>query len=324
MCGRGKRRPRELWRPWWLRNVLKLKTRFLDLASFRFANDASLGMTERISWKTFLADAGSYLACDLGITMRKIFASVLFVLALNVLVMAQDSAPADKSHDMSGMDMSGHDMSSMGGEAHAMHSMEDRHMDMGPHMKMTVLRPVKAGDQEKAGQVVVAARRAAEKYKDYKVALTDGFKIFFPNVPQKQYHFTNYQNAYQAVFKFDPDKPTSLLYEKHGNDYKLVGVMYTARKTATEDELNERIPLSIAQWHAHVNLCMPPADKRQEVLQAHPKFGLRGSISTKEDCDSAGGRFMPQVFGWMVHVYPMESKAEDIWSVEKQIDGHGN
>jgi len=104
----------------------------------------------------------------------------------------------------------------------------------------------------------------------------------------------------------------------------LVGVMYTARKTATEDELNERIPLSIAQWHAHVNLCMPPADKRQEVLQAHPKFGLRGSISTKEDCDAAGGRFMPQVFGWMVHVYPMESKAEDIWSVEKQIDGHGN
>jgi hypothetical protein len=256
--------------------------------------------------------------------MRKIFASALFVLALNVLVVAQDSAPTDKSHDMSGMEMSGHDMSSMGGEAHAMHSMEDRHMDMGPHMKMTALRPVKAGDQDKAGQVVVAARRAAEKYKDYKVALADGFKIFFPNVPQKQYHFTNYQNAYQAVFKFDPDKPTSLLYEKHGDDYKLVGVMYTARKTATEDELNERIPLSIAQWHAHVNLCMPPADKRQEVLQAHPKFGLRGSISTKEDCDAAGGRFMPQVFGWMVHVYPMESKAEDIWSVEKQINGHGD
>jgi len=256
--------------------------------------------------------------------MRKIFVSFILVIALIGLVVAQDSASADKSHDMSGMDMSGHDMSNMGGDAHAMHSMEDRHMDMGPHMKMTALRTVQPGDQEKADQIVASARKVAEKYKDYKVALADGFKIFFPNVPQKQYHFTNYQYGYQAAFKFDPDRPTSLLYEKHGDDYKLVGVMYTAKKNATEDELNGRIPLSIAQWHAHVNLCMPPADKRAEALQANPKFGLRGSISTKVECDAAGGRFMPQVFGWMVHVYPMETKAEDIWSVEKQMHGHGD
>jgi len=256
--------------------------------------------------------------------MRKTFALTFFLISLLGFSWAQDAPPADKSHDMGGVNMPGHDMSKMDGEGNAMHTMEDRHMDMGPHMKMTAMRPVKAGDQEKADQVVVAARRAAEKYKDYKVALADGFKIFFPNVPQKQYHFTNYEYAYQAAFKFDPDKPTSLLYEKHGDDYKLIGVMYTARKTATEDELDSRIPLSIAQWHAHVNLCMPPADKRGEVLQPHPKFGLLGSIATKEDCDAAGGRFMPQVFGWMVHVYPMETKAEDIWSVEKQMHGHGD
>lgn len=28
---------------------------------------------------------------------------------------------------------------------------------------------------------------------------------------------------------FNPEHPTSLLYEKHGEDYKLLGVMYTAR-----------------------------------------------------------------------------------------------
>ncbi|HEY6183922.1 MAG TPA: hypothetical protein VIW67_16870 [Terriglobales bacterium] len=256
--------------------------------------------------------------------MRKVLFPTLFLFVVTAFALGQDAAPTEKSHDMGGMDMSGHDMSSMGGEAHAMHSMEDRHMDMGPHMKMTALRTVQAGDQEKADQIVTSARKVAEKYKDYKVALADGFKIFFPNVPQKQYHFTNYQYGYQAAFKFDPDKPTSLLYEKHGDDYKLIGVMYTARKTATEDELNDRIPLSIAQWHAHVNLCMPPADKRGEALQPNPKFGLRGSISTKEECDTAGGRFMPQVFGWMVHVYPMETKAEDVWSVEKQMHGHGD
>jgi hypothetical protein len=29
---------------------------------------------------------------------------------------------------------------------------------------------------------------------------------------------------------------------------------------------------------------------------------------------------MPQVFGWMAHVYPFEQKPEDIWAVERQ--GH--
>jgi len=94
--------------------------------------------------------------------------------------------------------------------------------------------------------------------------------------------------------------------------------MYTAKKDATESELNERIPLSIAQWHAHVNLCLPPRDKREDVLPNSTEFGLRGSIATKEACDAAGGKFYPQVFGWMVHVYPLEQKQADIWSVERQ------
>jgi hypothetical protein len=212
-----------------------------------------------------------------------------------------------------------HDMPSMdAGNAQAMHSMEGRHMDMGPHMKMTTLRAAQPGDREKADQVVQAARAAAEKYRDYKVALADGYKIFLPNVTQKQYHFTNYWYAFRARKHFDLSHPTSLLYEKHGDDYKLIGVMYTARKDASEDDLNQRIPLSVAQWHAHVNLCMPPKDKREEAMPPNAKYGLQGSIATKEACDTAGGKFFPQVFGWMVHVYPFEQKPEDVWSVERQ------
>ena len=217
-------------------------------------------------------------------------------------------------HDMPGMD------DNRG--AHAMHSMESHHMDMGPHMKMTGLREPKPGGQEKAEQVVEAARRAATKYTDYKAALADGYRIFMPDRPQKQYHFTNYRYAFQTRWHFNPEHPTSLLYEKHGDDYKLIGVMYTAPKGFTEDELNERIPLSIAQWHAHVNLCIPPRDKRQEAWGPHSQFGLAGSITTKEECDAAGGRFMPQIFGWMVHVYPFEQRPEDIWSVKRQAHNH--
>lgn len=247
------------------------------------------------------------------------------------LLWSQEQMPQKPQGDMRGMDMSTHDMSNMSssdehgmagmgndGSVPAMQAMEGHHMDMGPHMKMTAVRQAQPGDQEKAGQVVQAARKVAEKYTDYKVALADGFQIFMANRPQKQYHFTNYEYAFEARRHFNPDHPTSLLYEKSGDGYKLIGVMYTAPKYVSEDELNSRIPLSVAQWHAHVNLCLPPAGNRQEGFGQNSQFGLRGSIATKEACDAAGGRFIPQIFGWMVHVYPFEQKPEDIWSVERQ------
>jgi hypothetical protein len=238
---------------------------------------------------------------------------------------------------MPGMDMSGHDMSNMKdmnmGEkdadpdaaVHAMNSMEG-HMDMGPHMKMTALRAAKPGDAERAQKVVEAARRAAEKYTDYHTALNEGFKIFHPEIPQKVYHFTSPRYAIEAFFDFNPEHPTSLLYEKHGEDYKLVGVMYTAPKRYTEDDLDQRIPLSVAQWHEHVNFCAPPASmtmaqKREAYLGHNAQFGLKGSINTEEACTAASGRFIPVVFNWMVHVYPFEKDQAAIWSVERQ---HGD
>jgi hypothetical protein len=232
--------------------------------------------------------------------------------------------PASQSNisNMSVSEM--HDMPGMGneGSAHAMHSMEGHHMDMGPHMKMTTLRDPKPGDQQKAGQVIATARKVAEKYRDYKVALADGYKIFLPNLPQKQYHFTNYWYGFEASRQFNPEHPTSLLYEKQSEGYKLIGVMYTAPKNASEGELDSRIPLSIAHWHAHVNLCVPPDDRKKEMWGPQPQFGLQGSIAMKEECEAAGGKFMPQIFGWMVHVYPFEQKPEDVWSVERQAHNH--
>ena len=245
------------------------------------------------------------------------------------------SAPSGGQQSMPGMDMSGHDTSKMpmkdmpmGSDkdaesdagTHVMNSMEG-HMDMGPHMKMTDLRPSKPGDAARARQVAEAARKAAEKYTDYHTALADGFKIFHPEIPQKMYHFTNYGYGMEAAFRFNPEHPTSLLYEKHGEDYKLIGVMYTAPKRFGEDQLDERIPLSVAQWHEHVNFCAAPSDRKKEYLAPHPQFGLHGSITTQEACDAAGGTFHPVIFNWMVHVYPFEKDQAKVWSVERQ---HGD
>jgi len=242
------------------------------------------------------------------------------------------SGQSGNSQSMPGMDMSHHDMSnhdmsnmSMDSEkdtnndaaAPVMHSMEG-HMDMGPHMKMTDLRPAKPGDAERAQKVAEAARKVCEKYTDYHVALADGFRIFLPNVPQKIYHFTNYAYGREAQSEFNPEHPTSLLYEKHGEDYKLVGVMYTAPRSFTEDELDQRIPLSVAQWHEHVNFCRAPLGHVMESFGPNPRFGFKGSISTKEACDAAGGRFIPVVLNWMVHVYPFEKDQAAVWSVERQ------
>ncbi len=248
---------------------------------------------------------------------------------------SQATAPSNNSQTMPGMDMpgmSGRDMSKMepakddsDAGAHVMKSMEG-HMDMGPHMKMTALRPPKPGDAARAQQVAAEARKASEKYTDYRTALADGYQIFLPNVPQKMYHFTNYAYAAEAAFHFNPEHPTSLLYEKHGDNYELIGAMYTAPKRLTEEQLDERIPLSVAQWHEHVNFCTPPADKskeekRKEMLRPNPQFGLRGSITTQEACDAAGGTFHPVIFNWMVHVYPFETNQANVWSVDRQ---HGD
>ena len=236
---------------------------------------------------------------------------------------AGSSAPPSGQQSMPGMDMPGMKDMPMGAEkdsdtsAHAMHSMEG-HMDMGPHMKMTALRTAQPGDAEKAQKVVEVAHGVMEKYKDYHVALNDGFEIFLPNVPQKQYHFTNYRYGFEAAFNFNPEHPTSLLYEKNGDGYRLVGLMYTAPKRFTEDDLNERIPLSIAQWHEHVNFCKAPEGRRMEALAPNPKFGLRGSITTQAECDAAGGKFLPIVFNWMVHLYPNEKDSASVWSVDRQ------
>lgn len=237
------------------------------------------------------------------------------------------SEQSGNAQSMPGMDMSQHDMSNMSMDsdkdsnnaaaAPVMHSMEG-HMDMGPHMKMTNLRAAKPGDAERAEKVAEAARKVCEKYTDYQVALAEGFRIFLPRVPQKIYHFTNYTYGREAQMAFNPDHPTSLLYEKHGDDYKLVGVMYTAPRSFTEDELDQRIPLSVAQWHEHVNFCRAPLGHVMESFGPNPRFGFKGSISTKEACDAAGGTFIPVVLNWMVHVYPFEKDQAAMWSVERQ------
>jgi hypothetical protein len=254
-----------------------------------------------------------------GLT-RTILSGAAAIALMSIPLLAQQSqtsqgtqSQADKGA-MSGMDMPDmHHDSGNADAARAANNSMSGHMDMGAHMYMTTLRPPDAEDQKRAAEIVETVRNGIDKYKDYRVALADGFRIFFPNVPQDIYHFTNYRYGAEAASTFDPSRPTSLLYKKVNGGYELVGAMFTARKGATEEELNERVPLSVARWHKHVNLCLPPKGTRLQDVDLKV-FGLRGSIATEEACSEAGGRWIPQIFGWMVHVYPYETDPAKIWA----------
>jgi len=251
-------------------------------------------------------------------------------LGLLVVTLALSITAPAFADDMAAMgDMGGHDMApnAMGGR-----------MGMGAHMVMTASRPQTPNDIERAHDVIDTLRRALVKYHDSRAALSEGYQIFLPTVPQEVYHFTDYGAASREYSgHFDLTRPGSLLYVKNSSgDYVLVGAMYSAPADYTSDQLDALIPLSVAHWHAHTNICLPngitlddllrgdigathldmpgmmppgsirsaPAINRRLGFLADGRFGFTGKIADAAECEAAGGHFLKQAFGWMVHVYP--------------------
>jgi hypothetical protein len=185
---------------------------------------------------------------------------------------------------------------------------------MEAHMRWTASRTESPDDLARANSIVATLRGSLDRYQDYKNAVDDGYEPFLPDLDLPMYHFTNYRRGLAAAFDFDPARPTSLLYRKHSTHYELIGVMYTAPRRFTEDQLNQRVPLSIARWHQHVNICLPSGSPRERAMADWSKFGPTGSIATESACTEAGGRWQPVLFGWMVHVYPFQQTRERIWT----------
>ncbi|MGA3212166.1 MAG: hypothetical protein ABSD20_12740 [Terriglobales bacterium] len=248
--------------------------------------------------------------------MRITSVCVLLTLALIAALFAfaqQPISPGASAANTAANGPSSADMQAMAG-------MDIAHVHEMPHMKLTPLREAQPGDHVRADNIVATLHDALPKYRDYRVAERDGYHIFMPKLPQKMYHFTKYEYTLEAATEFNPAHPTSLLYEKSGDSFKLIGAMYTMPFRATLDELNDRVPLSVTRWHLHTDFCAAPKGEESEYLAPHPRFGLRGSITTMEACTQAGGQFHDHIFGWMVHVYPFEKNWADIWSLGRQMD----
>jgi hypothetical protein len=198
-------------------------------------------------------------------------------------------------------------------------SMSVQHMHDNPHLTLTTKWPERPGDRQRATAIVAALKPALARYRDYHAALQNGYEIFMPHIPQLVYHFTNFLEGFAETFRFQPDQAPSLLYRKTRTGYELVGAMYTAPADASELDLDARVPLSITQWHQHINICLPP--RGAAATADWTKFGPNGSISTAAACATGGGRFVNKLFGWMVHVYPFEKAFDGIWSMEPRSPG---
>ena len=245
--------------------------------------------------------------------------SFIATLAIGLLTLFVCPAVAQQAQPMPGMDMGPNAMDKMD-----MKSMGPSMAAMAGHMRITALRPPQPGDEEKTRAIVAQVRASIERYRDYKNALADGYEIANPKVDQPQAHFNNAANLKEAETHFDPTRPSSLLYFKTPKQrYKLEGVMFTMPTTASEDDLNQRIPLSQVRWHEHANFCAAPADKVKEYFGQHPKFGMFGSINTADACKAEGGQFFPVIFTWMIHVFPFETDMKDIFSMNDDIPHFG-
>jgi hypothetical protein len=108
----------------------------------------------------------------------------------------------------------------------------------------------------------------------------------------------------------DPKKPNALLYLKDSTGaLKLAGAMYNVSASAGEKDLEKLTPLSIVQWHRHVNYCIPPLDHQERWTEKQNGRFIFGQVgySTKAECDKVGGLFRTELAGWMMHAYPFVS-----------------
>lgn len=185
-----------------------------------------------------------------------------------------------------------------------------------PHAKFTPQRGGTAADTARALEVVRRLREAIAPYADPETAAAAGYKLgpLAEMQPGKRLvHMGNPELRLRRDSGFDPGTPQALLYRRARNgELVLAGAMFTAPGIASDEDLNTRIPLSVARWHKHVNVCLPPpgTPRSRELRQA----------TTPEACTRAGGRFRGESARYMVHV--MTDAGDDLARVFPQGRSH--
>ena len=203
-------------------------------------------------------------------------------------------------------------------------------VQMDPHVLMTRTAPPRPGDRDRAEALAERVRRAIEPFQDVRAAEAAGYRAFPPN-PTRDIavvHFVHRGLSEQEAERVDPDRPGALLYEWQGDRLRLLGAMFTAPAEADLAEMDARVPLSVTQWHLHQNVCVPrplwDADAwGRRLASGAAVFGPESPIATEAACRREGGRFLPTVFGWMVHLNVFAHDPADVWNAMYGHEAHG-
>lgn len=184
------------------------------------------------------------------------------------------------------------------------------------HMELTALRPGTAADTARAVALVRVLRQAIAPYASVDSAEAAGYR-FPPDLdllPRKALvHMGNPRLRPDGATGFEPSRPQALLYRRRPDGgLVLAGAMYTAPEGATLDQLDARVPLSVARWHRHVDVCRPRAGA--------PRGRALRRITTPEACARAGGRFRAESPRYMVHV--MTDTGDDLAAAFPQGGAH--
>jgi hypothetical protein len=165
-----------------------------------------------------------------------------------------------------------------------------------PHMAFTAARAGTPEDSARALAVVDRLRAAIAPYQ----TLADAEKAGYHSRRDiemvkdgKLLHAAKWPRRPGQTQAFDPAAPQALLYRRGSDgEFHLAGGMFVAPPGATANDLDAMIPLSVAHWHQHTNIC---------VTGNRRSFKLVPRATTAEECQKAGGRFRAES-RYMVHV----------------------
>lgn len=188
------------------------------------------------------------------------------------------------------------------------------------HLQVTNQGQPNQKESEEAARLVQELKTGIARYAKVEDAIADDYFPFPPDpAGMRIVHYVNLVNSITENWGFNPENPGALLYERQPDDsLKLIGAMVTAPDDADPQELNSRVPLSVAQWHLHTNICVPDpfwdAEQWAIIDGKNPRFGPESVIATEEQCEAVKGEFWPKALSWMVHAYVFADNPDDVWN----------
>lgn len=164
------------------------------------------------------------------------------------------------------------------------------------HMSFTPRRAGTAADTARAIALLEALRQAVAPYQTLEAARAAGYVARRSPESVKEgklLHAGRRPGRLRDIGKFDPATPQALLFRRVADGaMQLAGAMFVAPPLATIEDLDAMVPLGVARWHQHMNVCVS-ADRSSSRRLAH--------ATTEGACSRLGGRFRSQS-RYMVHV----------------------